>query len=469
MIQPGWEALESTIAGVVILPGSPAYGLAYRALNARFDDVRPQAVVRCANADDVAAAIRFARRQRMAVATRGGGHCFGGRSSTDGILIDVTPIHAVEIFSASVTVGGGARLGEVYERLLQRDRVIPAGSCPSVGIAGLALGGGFGIIGRKHGLTSDHLLGAQVVLADGRVVACDEHHEADLFWALRGGGSGNFGVVTALTFRTVRPPEVINFQLSWPFAEAAAVIEAWQAWSPSAPEELAASLLVKSGADVDEPPSVDVFGVMLGGQSDAAELIGEMTSRTPSDPSAMVSEPMSYLDTTHYWGERAAREPVAGEPAGQELRGCRFIRSEFFRRPLPPEAIESVLENFRTKRVAGETRELDFSPWGGAYNRLPADATAFVHRSEQYMLKHASEVAPGATDSEKEAAHAWASRSWEAVHPWGADRVFPNFPDPDLKAWARAYYGENLERLQEVKAHYDPENVFRFHQSLSAP
>src|SRR6266508_5573559 len=183
-----WGALEPAISGGVILPGSPDYQRTYRALNARFDDVRPHAVVRCGTPQDVAECIHFARQQGMAVATRGGGHCFGGRSSTEGLLVDVTPMHSVEISGGAVTVGGGTRLGEVYESLLERDLTIPAGSCPSVGIAGLALGGGLGIIGRKYGLTSDHLLGVQIVLADGRVLECNDHHEEDLFWALRGGG-----------------------------------------------------------------------------------------------------------------------------------------------------------------------------------------------------------------------------------------------------------------------------------------
>jgi FAD/FMN-containing dehydrogenase len=301
------------------------------------------------------------------------------------------------------------------------------------------------------------------------VHACDERHEPELFWALRGAGPGNFGVVTSLTFTTLRPPRATNFQLSWPFSQALELIEAWMAWAPSAPEELAASLLVKSSADVDEAPSLDVFGIMLGAESDAARVIARLLDLAPSEPSAVVSRHMTYLETTRYWGQRAARDPVPGQPPGQELRGCRFIKSEFFGRALPREAIESLLAAFGKDRVAGQTRELDFSPWGGAYNHLPAGATAFVHRDASYMLKHAGEVGAGAAAAEREAAHAWATASWETAHPWGTGRVFPNFPDPDLPEWSRAYFGENLERLLRVKARYDPDGLFRFRQSLPAP
>jgi FAD/FMN-containing dehydrogenase len=375
-------------------------------------------------------------------------------------------MHSVEISGGVVTVGGGTRLGEVYESLLEHDLTIPAGSCPSVGIAGLALGGGLGIIGRKYGLTSDHLLGARIVLADGRVLECDEHHHEDLFWALRGGGPGNFGVLTGLTFQSIPAPDATNFQLSWPISEAAAVTDAWQSWAPVAPEELAASLVIGASAQVDEPPSVEVFGVMLGGEADAVELISELVGRVRTDPSTTFREHMSFRETARYWGERAARDRFEGEPPGWELRGYRFIKSEFFNRPLSAEVIEGLLENFLKGRVAGQSRELDFSPWGGGYNRASAHATAFVHRDDLYWLKHATEVDPGASSAEKEAAHDWVTRSWRLVHPWGTGGVFPNFPDPDLEDWAQAYYGRNLDRLLGVKARYDPENLFRFHQSL---
>jgi FAD/FMN-containing dehydrogenase len=461
-----WRALQAAIAGDVLLPESPGYDRAYRALNARFDDLRPQAVVRCGSSEDAAEAIRFARQYGMEVGTRGGGHCFAGRSSTPGLLLDVTPMHSVEISEDAVTVGGGTRLGEVYESLLEQDLTIPAGSCPSVGIAGLTLGGGLGIIGRKHGLTSDHLLRVQIVLADGRVLECDGHQDEGLFWALRGAGPGNLGVVTSLTFRTIPAPAATNFRLAWPFSEAAAVIEAWQSWAPTAPEELAASLVIGASPQVDETPSVEVFGVSLGTESETGELIEELVGRTKADPHSAFRKHMSFWETTRYWADRAARDRVPGEPPGQELRGYRFIKSEFFKRPLSTEAIAALLESFVNGRAAGQSRELDFSPWGGGYNRPSADATAFVHRDDLYWLKHATEVDPGASSAEKDAAHDWVTRSWRTVHRWGTGRVFPNFPDPDLEDWAQAYYGTNLDRLLSVKAQYDPGNLFRFHQSL---
>jgi hypothetical protein len=244
------------------------------------------------------------------------------------------------------------------------------------------------------------------------------------------------------------------------------MIDAWQSWAPVAPEELAASLVIGASAQVDEPPSVEVFGVMLGTESDTAELVGQLVARARSAPASAFREHMSFRETTRYWAQRAARDRVEGDPPGQELRGYRFIKSEFFNRPLSAEVIEALLENFLKDRVVGQSRELDFSPWGGGYNRVSADATAFVHRDDLYWLKHATEVDPGASTEEKEGAHDWVTRSWGTVHPWGTGRVFPNFPDPDLEDWAQAYYGKNRDRLLDVKARYDPGNLFRFRQSL---
>jgi FAD/FMN-containing dehydrogenase len=186
-----------------------------------------------------------------------------GRSVSRGVVIDVTPMGSVSVSGGVATVGAGARLGGVYESLQQQGLAIPAGTCPLVGVAGLTLGGGLGILGRKYGVTSDRLIGAQIVLANGRLIECDATREPELFWALRGAGAGNFGVVTSLAFRTVPAPSMTNFHLTWPFPRAAAIIQAWQGWAPVAPDELAASLKVTAAGAVDQPASVDVYGALL--------------------------------------------------------------------------------------------------------------------------------------------------------------------------------------------------------------
>jgi FAD/FMN-containing dehydrogenase len=212
-----------------------------------------------------------------------------------------------------------------------------------VGIAGLTLGGGLGILGRKYGVTSDHLLGAQVVLADGRIVDCDEVHDGELFWALRGAGAGNFGVVTSLVFRTVPALSATNFHLTWAFSHAASVVGAWQRWGPAARDELYASLLLKTDGKLERPPVVDLFGSMLGSEHDTAELLDELVVGTGADPTSAFRRHMSLNETIRFWEAPGAAD--GAEKGEQQPAESLFLKSEFFRRPLPPEAVAALLAN----------------------------------------------------------------------------------------------------------------------------
>jgi FAD/FMN-containing dehydrogenase len=458
---PDWTALQASIAGNVILPGSDSYAELPPTFNARYHDVVPAAVVRCATREDVRETLAFVRRHGLASATRAGGHSFAGRSSTRGVVIDVSPMSSVSVSGDALTVGAAATSGGVYDALQGHGLAIPAGTCPSVGIAGVTLGGGLGILGRKYGVTSDHLLGAQIVLADSRILDVDDHHDEELFWALRGAGAGNFGVVTSLVLGTVPAPEVTNMHLSWPFSHAAGVVEAWQSWAPDAPDELAASLKLTEPGGNEPTPVVDVYAAFQEAESEAADLLDQLVVRTGSDPTSSFSRAMSFAETRAFWADLGAEEGDAA--AGATIEHPYLVaRSEFFGRPLPSEAVDGLLEAFSGNWTQGQFRELDFMPWGGAYNRTPSDATAFVHRSERLLLKHAAVVDPAATVAQKEAAIAWASRSWTRVHPWGSGRVFPNFADPDLEDWTATAYGANAEQLSRVRATYDPAGLFRF-------
>jgi FAD/FMN-containing dehydrogenase len=465
-VMPHLTELERLVDGEVIPAGSPAFRELRRPFNAVFDVVEPQAVVRCASGGDVAETIAFIRQRGLHYATRGGGHDFAGRSTTPGILIDVSPMRSVTIAGGVIRIGAGAALGEVYGAIIPHGVTIPGGSCPSVGVSGLTLGGGLGILGRTYGVTSDRLVGARIALADGRVVDCDEDHEADLFWALRGGGNGHFGVVTELVFDPVpTPAATASFRLEWPFADAPAVAAAWMEWSPAAPDRASASLLVTAASDPAEEPSVEVVGTMLGSRSDAASLLDSFTTRVRTDPSSTFLEEMSYADTMGWWAARAG-ERIEDPRAVPATRAIHLIRSEFFARSLPAEATASLIERLTEGRVERQSRELDLSPWGGAYNRVAADRTAFVHRDAAFWIKHAAAVDADASSEAVAVARNWVDASWNEVHPWSTGGVFPNFADPELDDWGHAYHGPNFERLCRIKARYDPDNVFRFRQSL---
>jgi FAD/FMN-containing dehydrogenase len=455
---PGWRLLQGAIGGEVVHDPEPA------TFNARFHGLRPRAVVGCSSPEDVAVVLSFVREHDLPFVVRSGGHCFAGHSSTGGVVLDVTPMDQVRLDGERITVGAGARLGVVYARLQHDGRAIPAGTCPTVGITGLALGGGLGILGRRYGLTADRMVSAEVVLADGRVVVCDEDREPDLFWALRGAGAGNFGVVTSFVFGTVSAPRVVNFHLAWGFDLAAKVVEAWLGWAPTAPDELAASLKVIATGDPSRRPTVNVYGALQVNETDRSYLLDELLHRVGVEPVWRWVEDLAFAETRRFW----AQLPPPGttfrdlsSSADEAQHPWLVAKSEFFRQPLPADAVASLLEAFTEGRLAGEERELDFMPWGGAYNRVASDATAFVHRGELFQLKHSATVNPGAVPAAKGAAQAFVGRSWEIVHPWGSGGVFPAFPDGDLTNAADAYYGANLPRLRRVKATYDPTGLFR--------
>ena len=393
----------------------------------RFAGIRAAAVLPCATPADVVAGLARARG-RYEVAVRGGGHCFAGRSSGTGVVLDTSPMSGVRIDGDRAVIGAGTRLAEVYAALAAHDRTIPAGCGPTVGIAGLTLGGGLGILGRRFGLTCDSLLAAELVLADGRVIEADD----DLLWALRGGGAP--GVVTSLTFRTLPAPHSTAFRLTFAPAAAAAVLDAWQHALPELDDALAPSLVVTVPPEPERPPAVTVFGA---GPDDAS--VDDLIRRLGETPRS---------DDRHHGRHAAVKRWLAGADAPDGRWA--YPRSEFFRSEVP--AAELVARLVADRRP-GEERELDFSPWGGAYNRVPAGATAFPHRDARFLLKQTATVAPA------DRIGTWLAESFAFTRPFGTGGAYPNFPEPGLAD--EAYHLGNTGRLRGIRAAYDPTGVFR--------
>jgi FAD/FMN-containing dehydrogenase len=465
-----WETLRRQLdGGQILTPGSAGYGSAYPGFNARFHHRQPQAVVRCSTPQDVARTLAFTARNGISLALRSGGHCFAGHSASTGVIIDVSPMTSVRVSGETVTVGAGAQLGHIYAVLGGMGRTIPGGTCPSVGIAGLALGGGLGILGRQYGVTSDRLTGARVILASGETLDCDEHRHPELLWALRGAGAGNFGVVTSLTLRTIpAPPSTWNQHMRWPAAAAADLIAAWQRWAPTAPDHIAASLKITAAGTPGIGASADVYATGFGSPA-SAPVTDAFISQigTPAAPATARCGPFPVA--RRFW---AGIGEGAGPAAGQlppPVHPYLFSRSEFFSIPLPGEAIGALLAAFTAEPEAGISRELDFMPWGGAYGRAAPDASAFARRDGLFLLKHSAVVAPPVTGVRCVSAHRWVTRSWDSVHRWGTGQVFPNFADPDLQDPGGSYYGRSLPQLTRIKQHYDPGNVFRHSQSIPLP
>ncbi len=435
--------LRADLDGEVFVPHSPGYEAVRRPANPAYGEVRPRMVIRCGSVADVARGMRYARDTALPIVPRGGGHCFAGRSSTDGMVLDLGGLDDISVAGDGLaTIGAGARLARVYARLHRHGRTLPAGCGATVGIAGLTLGGGIGLLGRTYGLTCDRLVGARVVLADGRIVDCAADREPELFWALRGAGGGQFGVVTSLIFDTVPEPIATRFELRWSPASAEQLIAAWQRWAPGAPDEVTANLTVV--AEPGEPAQAVLFGASLREEAPTRELLHEFCSTAGGRPEAEVRGGLPYHRLKDSFQDLDTRE----EPV--PLR----IRSEFFARPMRPSTIDALVSTLVDGRATAR-RQVTFTALGGAYGRVPDTATAFAHRRALFLVEH---IAP--------APSAWVDRSWQVAHADGSGGVYPNFPDPLLDDWAAAYHGGNHARLAAAKRAYDPDRLFRFPQSL---
>ena len=470
-----WAALGSGLAGHLVLPADGAYSTARLAFNPRFDGVRPAAVAQCQNPDDVRACVAFASRFRVPIVPRGGGHSYTGASSTTGLVVDVAPMNAVRSDPASgtATVGAGAKLVDVYAGLAAAGVSIPAGSCPTVGVAGLTLGGGVGVTGRMYGLTSDNLLSATVVTADGRVLACDAKTEPDLFWACRGGGGGNFGVVTSFTFRTHSIGGITLFFLRWPWSQAENVVRAWQLWASGARDELWSNCHLLA-APSQSGPQITVGGTYLGDTSETESMLEVLYAAVGSSPSSHTVEATTYA---HAMGVEAGCASLSTaqchlpwqQQGGQLAREAELAKSDFFTKPLSNSAISVIVDAVEQRRGLGGGGDggIAFDAFGGALNRPAPDSTAFVHRDALFLAQYTTTWATGTASPITDTHTSWLRGFYGALHPYASGQAYQNYLDADLTNWADAYYGANYARLSRVKAQYDPASLFRQPQGVA--
>ena len=457
---PDWEALARALKGELVRPSDPAYDARRVLYNTRFDAIRPQGVARCASADDVRECVAFASSTGVPLALRSGGHSYGGWSTGAGLVIDTGPLNAVDVRADRVAVGAGARLIDVYAKTASAGAGVPGGSCATVGIAGLALGGGIGVMSRVWGLTCDDLLAAEVVTADGKVLTCDEQHEPDLFWALRGGG-GSFGVVTSLTLRTHAASALALGFLSWPWSAANAVIAAWQDWMRQAPDALWSNLHLdadRSGAQLTVYAVHSGTIASLGVQLDRLDaLSGVRANRSVGSRSFMDT----MLVDAGCLGRAVSQCHLAGDtPDGALQRETYAGKSIVATAPLSSATIAALTDGL-VGPIEGDSHSVIFDALGGAVARLAADATAFPHRGAVGVLQLVQSWAAGASVAQTQfrAYH-------DRVRALAGPAAYANYADPDLADWPQAYYGANYARLQRVKRAYDPSELFTFPQAV---
>jgi FAD/FMN-containing dehydrogenase len=438
-----------TIKGRTIRPSDDDYEEARRVFYASFDR-RPAMIVRPADAEDVAAVVAAARESGTELAVRAGAHSTAGHSTSDGMVLDLRDLDELTIGGdgRSAWAGGGLTTGRYTAQVGKHGLATGFGDTGSVGIGGLTLGGGVGFLVRKHGLTIDNLLAVEVVTADGQLVRADADEHSDLFWALRGGG-GNFGVVTRFQFRLHEIPTGVGGMLILPATPD--VISSFVAEADAAPEELSTiANIFKAPPMPFLPPEshgrLVVLALMFyaGSVDDGQQAIAPF--RTLADPVADMVRPMQYHEL--FAGEEGP-QPVAFTARNLYVDGIDRKQAE---------AIVEQLEAATASMAATQIRVL-----GGAAARVPADATAYAHRSRRIMVNVAAmyERPEEADDHDR-----WASGLASALRD-GDTAAYVNFLGDEGEARVRdAYPGPTWARLGEIKGRYDPENVFRVNHNI---
>jgi FAD/FMN-containing dehydrogenase len=451
------QGLRETLSGAVLDPAHPAYEEARKVWNGTIDR-RPALIAQCQSEEDVIAAVKFAKQHDVLVAVRGGGHGVAGYAvCDDGLVIDLSPMRDVEVDvdARLVRVQAGARWADVDRTAQTYGLATPGGEVSVTGVAGLTLGGGMGYLRRKHGLSCDNLVSADVVTADGRKVHASERDHPDLFWALRGGG-GNFGVVTAFVFR-LHPvgPEVVTLTPFFSLDDARRVLPAWREFTESAPDEATTAFAIWAVPDVPELPE-PLHGqpaCILDGMYAGAPEAGEALFR----PLREIAAPLLDMSgRTAYVEAQSALNTLFPD-------GDLYYWKSLFLDELSDEAIEQILSRSQTRpnpRILVILRHL-----GGALGRVADDATAYSNRGTKYML---SIDGAWSEPAETERNIAWVREFWSAMRPFSNGGVYLNFPgfgEGGGELW-KASHGANFERLRTVKDRYDPGNLFRMNQNI---
>ena len=465
-VDDSFKELSSKLQGTVITPSSNDYNNARVVYNTRFDHIKPQAIVRCASADDVVATIAYAKKNNIAIVPRCGAHGYAGYSMTTGIVVDISSMDKITLGNGTATIGAGARLVDVYDQLTAKGVAIPLGSCATVGISGLTLGGGIGVVDRAYGLTCDNLIAAEVVLADGRKISCDATIESDLFWALRGGGGGNFGIVTSFTYKTHLTQDISVLQAYYAFSDYEKIMDAWQNWPGKLPDNIWAQLIVSWSSSA---PSVYLRAFCLGSEADITPYWNQFKAETGITPISPLISTASYRDTmlSACGGATVEQCHVTGQtPKGTMQRNAFAATSDFFAKPIPLEGMQT-LKNFI---INGQSRPqsgmIIMDLMGGAIKNFQPTDTAFVHRDALFSFEYYSYFSGGTDASVVDSAQSWLHSFRETMKPWSTNLAYVNYIDPLITDWKTAYYGENYARLAKIKRKYDPDWFFRIPQGV---
>jgi FAD/FMN-containing dehydrogenase len=458
MIPGATQSLAGRLQGDLIVPADESYPDACALWNGMITR-RPALLVRPSVTADVMAAVDFARDHGLPISVRCGGHNVAGTALCDGgMTIDLSRMRAVQVDPVRriARVEGGARLGDVDRESQAHSLAVPLGAVSRTGVGGLTLHGGLGFLTRKHGLSCDNLIAADVVTADGRLLTADESHHTDLLWALRGGG-GNFGVVTALEFR-LHPigPDVFQFLVMYPADQAEPVLRRFREYMATAPEEVMAIALLWNSPDGDVMPEharnvpvVVVVGVHCGPPAVGEQAVAPL--RAAGTPLVDLSGPTPFIEAQQLF-----------DPDYPD--GRRYYWKSTYLRGLDDEVIQALVEHARLR--PSSLNSIDIWALGGAFQREPPGGSAFARREAPFLLG----IEANWDDPAQDAGNiAWARDLYGDMKRFSSGGLYLNFPGlaEEGEEMLRATYGERYPRLQRVKATHDPENLFRANLNIA--
>jgi FAD/FMN-containing dehydrogenase len=455
------------LTGRVLDPASPGWEAARRdfRLAVDYSKLIPKSVVFCQHVSDVQNAVRFARANRLPIRARSGRHSYEAYSLVEGgVIADVSEMDEITVDSARGTarIGAGVFCLDLHENLYDVGLTIPAASGGSVGIAGLALGGGFGVTSRKYGLTCDNITGVRLVNADGEYVHANADENADLFWACRGGGGGNFGIVTSFDFQ-VHPIGLVGLcNITWRWDDFTAVVDAWQHWAPNAPDSLSTFLRLAVNGVItlfglltpDSPADLAGFSTLLAPMLAAAPPTGVQVQMMPYSTAAAIfagDDPTKLEWMLHPHNDRQqfkSTSAVAYEIFSAEALALLKAQID----AAPPQTDWDTNEPSMIQLLAG----------GGAPGRVAVDATPVPHRKGVFIVQYDTYWTDPSDQAKSET---WIEGVRTAMLPY-AHGAYVNYADHYIEDYLDAYYGPNLPRLVAVKAAVDPDDFFNFPQSI---
>jgi FAD/FMN-containing dehydrogenase len=449
------KALAQQVKGEILTSESPGYDKVRVIWNAMIDR-RPALIARCKTADDVVQCVKFATQHGLLVAVRGGGHNIAGNAVCDGgLLIDLSLMRSVTVDAAKQTaqVEGGALLSDLDLATQAHGLAIPLGINSTTGVAGLTLGGGFGWLSRKYGLTIDNLLSATVVTAAGEKLTASARENADLFWAIRGGG-GNFGVVTSFEFKLhAIGTEVLSGLIVHPLADAKKVLQFYRDFAAKAPDELAVWFVLRKAPPLPFLPEAWHGKEIL---ALAACYNGDLeTGEKVLQPLRAFGKPIAdVIGPTPYAGWQQVMDPLLTPGMRNYWKSHEFLQI--------PDAMIDVITDF-AGRLPDPQTEMAFAQLGGAIPRVPNDATAYSHREPNFLINVHGRWDAAANDSK---CIAWARDLFKALAPFSTGAVYVNFLTADEEDRVKMAYGANHAKLAGIKKKYDPTNLFRMNMNI---